>query len=131
MTLRFYLHNCIFNHLKGHWKGLYFSILLHAIFILGIPHVVILTNIDKICCLENDNVQKFFTNGLVETAVSNTARVIGLPRSHVLPVKNYEKETQLKTNINILALIALRRLLMFADDYLENQYDQEQENAQI
>lgn len=96
-----------------------------------IPHVVILTNIDKICCLENDNVQKAFTNGLVETAVNNTARIIGLPRSHVLPVKNYEKETRLKTNINILALTTLRRLLMFADDFLENQYDQEQEKAAI
>lgn len=119
-----------FSYQKGTLEIIVLSF-LHVIFILEIPHVVILTNIDKICCLENDNVQTAFTNGLVETAVNNTARVIGLPRSHVLPVKNYEKETRLKTNINILALTTLRRLLMFADDFLENQYYQEQENAQI
>lgn len=97
----------------------------------GIPHVVLLTHIDKICNLEIDNVQNVFTSARIETAVNKTARVLGIPRSHVLPVKNYEKETLLKTNINIMALITLRRLLMFADDFLENQFEQEQDNAHI
>lgn len=92
---------------------------------------MLLTHIDKICNLEIDNVEKVFTSVRIETAVDKAARTIGIPRSHVLPVKNYEKETRLKTNINILALTTLRRLLMFADDFLENQYYQEQENAQI
>lgn len=98
---------------------------------LGIPHVVLLTHIDKICNLEIDNVQNVFTSARIETAVNKTARVLGIPRSHVLSVKNYEKETLLKTNINIMALITLRRLLMFADDFLENQFEQEQDNAHI
>lgn len=92
---------------------------------------MLLTHIDKICNLEIDNVENVFTSVRIETAVDKAARTIGIPRSHVLPVKNYEKETLLKTNINILALTTLRRLLMFADDFLENQYDKEQENAHI
>lgn len=71
-----------------------------------------------------------FMSSVVEDAVNKAADIITIPRSHVLPVKNYEKESQLKTEINILALMALRQSLMFADDFLENQYELEQENAQ-
>lgn len=66
-------------------------------------------------------------SGVVEDAVN----IIALPRSQVLPVKNYEKETTLNTDINILALTALRKSLVFADDFLENQYDWQQDNMQI
>lgn len=34
-----------------------------------------------------------FTSSLVEDAVNKAADIIDIPRSHVLPVKNYEKET--------------------------------------
>ena len=37
---------------------------------------------------------------------------VGLPRGHVFPVKNYENETDLDTNINILVLRALKQLLV-------------------
>ena len=48
---------------------------------------------------------------------------MGLPRSHVFPVKNYERETELKTEINILLLEALRKCLDFADDFIDEQID--------
>lgn len=71
-----------------------------------------------------------FTSSLVEDAVNKAADIIAIPRSHVLPVKNYEKETILNMDINILALVALRKSLMFADDFLENLYDWQQDNIQ-
>lgn len=80
--------------------------------------------------MEKD-VSKTFMSRVVEDAVNNAAEIIALPRSQVLPVKNYEKETTLNTNINILALTALRKSLVFADDFLENQYDWQQDNMQI
>jgi hypothetical protein len=52
--------------------------------------------------------------------VNSVADVIAIPRSHVLPVKNYENESCLKTDINILALKALKMALSSADDFLEN-----------
>ena len=48
---------------------------------------------------------------------------MGLPRSHVLPVKNYESETEIKTEINILLLEAFRRCLDYADDFIDEQID--------
>lgn len=71
-----------------------------------------------------------FTSSFVEDAVNKAADIIDIPRSHVLPVKNYEKETILNMDINILALVALRKSLMFADDFLENLYDWQQDNIQ-
>ncbi|XP_034306896.2 interferon-induced protein 44 [Magallana gigas] len=96
----------------------------------GVPQLAFLTKMDKICETVNKDVSKMFTSSAVEDTVNKTADIIAIPRSHVLPVKNYEKETQLKTDINILALTALRQALMFADDFLENQYELEQENSQ-
>ena len=46
--------------------------------------------------------------------------LLGLPRNNILPVKNYENEMQLDDNISILALLALRQLLHFTEDYIEN-----------
>lgn len=80
--------------------------------------------------MEKD-VSRTFMSGVVEDAVNNAAEIIALPRSQVLPVKNYEKETTLNEDINILALTALRKSLVFADDFLENQYDWQQDNMQI
>nr|XP_034306897.1 interferon-induced protein 44-like [Crassostrea gigas] len=92
----------------------------------SISHLVFLTKIDKLCNLVEKDVSKTFKSRDVEDAVNNAADVMALPRSQILPVKNYEKETTLNTDINILALTALRKLLVFADDFLENQYDWQQ-----
>lgn len=95
----------------------------------GIPQLVFLTKMDKVCSQVERDIDNMFLSKVVENTVNKAAEVIGIPRSHVLPVKNYEKEGELRTNVDILALSALRRALMFADDFLENQYDLEQENA--
>lgn len=101
-----------------------------SILFLGIPQLAFLTKMDKISETVNKDVYQMFTSSVVEDVVNKAADIIAIPRSHVLPVKNYEKESQLKTDINILALTALRQALMFADDFLENQYELEQENSQ-
>jgi hypothetical protein len=49
------------------------------------------------------------------------AEFMGLPRAHVLPVKNYESETQLKIGVDILLMQALQRCLDFADDFMDEQ----------
>ena len=69
----------------------------------------------------NNDVRNTFTSSVVRDAVNKVADITGLPRSHVLPVKNYESETELKTEINILLLEALRRCLDFANDFIDEQ----------
>lgn len=87
---------------------------------LGIPQVVLLTQIDKICEGLQWDVSKTFSIPAIEDLVDKAADLVGLPRAHILPVKNYEREMELRQDINILALLALRQILNFADDYLAN-----------
>lgn len=89
----------------------------------GLPQVVFLTKLDKICPDVNEDVTNTFTSSAVCNAVEKVADIMGLPRAHVLPVKNYESETKLKTALDILLMEALQRCLDFADDYMEEQLD--------
>ncbi|XP_065936873.1 interferon-induced protein 44 isoform X2 [Magallana gigas] len=89
----------------------------------GLPQVVFLTKLDKICPDVNDDVKNTFTSTAVCDAVEKVAEIMGLPRAHVLPVKNYESETKLKTTVDILLMQALQRCLDFADDYMDEQLD--------
>lgn len=84
----------------------------------GIPQVVLLTQIDKICEGLQWNVSKTFSIPAIENLVDKAADLVGLPRAHILPVKNFEREIEPREDINILALLALRQMLNFADDYL-------------
>lgn len=89
----------------------------------GIPNVVYLTKLDKVCPLVDEDVRRVYHSQACKQALETAADVIGVPRGHVFPVKNYEKESQLQTNISILALTAIRQTLVFADDYLEDKYE--------
>ncbi|KAK3106183.1 hypothetical protein FSP39_014435 [Pinctada imbricata] len=89
----------------------------------GIPQVVLLTKVDQICEPLSHDVSSVFRMPVVQDCVDKVSQVMGLPRAHVLPVKNYESEMELDENINILALLTLQQILHFADDYLYNFLD--------
>lgn len=89
----------------------------------GVPQVVLLTKIDKICELAEEDISVVFKSPAVRDMVDKVSQIIGLPRAHILPLKNYEKEMELEDGINILALLTLKQILHFADDYLYNFLD--------
>ena len=66
---------------------------------------------------------KTFLMPEIENLVDKVAELVGLPRANIIPIKNYECEVELQLDINILALLALRQILNFADDYLTNFLD--------
>ncbi|KAL3872714.1 hypothetical protein ACJMK2_035920 [Sinanodonta woodiana] len=86
----------------------------------GVPQTVILTKVDKVSETVEADVSKVFQCDKVKDVVDKVSQTLGIPRSNIFPIKNYENETELDQNINILALQALRQVLGFADDYLEN-----------
>ncbi|KAH3817365.1 hypothetical protein DPMN_118898 [Dreissena polymorpha] len=85
----------------------------------GIPRAVLLTKVDLACKDVASNVINVFNSKKIEDAVDKASNLLGLPRNHVLPVKNYETEIELDDNISILALMALRQVLHFAEDYIQ------------
>ncbi|KAK3577661.1 hypothetical protein CHS0354_000088 [Potamilus streckersoni] len=89
----------------------------------SVPQVVLLTNVDKVCHNVEKDLSFIFKSGLISNLVDKVSQVMGLPRGHVLPIKNYEKELELDININILSLLALRQILRFSQDFLFNFLD--------
>ncbi|XP_060070394.1 interferon-induced protein 44-like [Ylistrum balloti] len=90
----------------------------------GIPQAVLLTKIDKICEESSDDISKVYFSAAVKECIDKVAMVMGLPRSHILPVKNYEHEADLEQNVNILSLLSLRKILNFVEDFLFNKLDE-------
>ncbi|XP_053376735.1 interferon-induced protein 44-like [Mercenaria mercenaria] len=89
----------------------------------GIPQALLLTKIDKLCKDVQNDVSQVFRSKTVEEHVEKASQLLGLPRGNVLPVKNYENEMQLEDTISILALLTLRQILYFTQDYMENMMD--------
>lgn len=89
--------------------------------IIGLPQVVLLTNIDKICHEIEDDVTNTFVSASVYEALKTAAEIMGLSRDHVFPVKNYESERSLKTAVDILLMEAMRQILDFADEFIDEQ----------
>jgi hypothetical protein len=64
-----------------------------------------------------------FYSPIIKEAVDSVSQIMGLPRSHILPMKNYESEMELDDGVNTLALMTLLQVLRFADDYMYNYLD--------
>lgn len=45
---------------------------------------------------------------------------VGIPLNCILPVKNYSEEIQLKEEVNSLILSALRTMIDFGDEYIDD-----------
>ncbi|KAK6183191.1 hypothetical protein SNE40_010718 [Patella caerulea] len=84
----------------------------------GIPQVIVLTKVDQIELDVEEDLTKLLYSSRVAYVVDQVAQLIGLPRGHVLPVKNYEKETELNETVDRFALLSLQQMLRFADDYM-------------
>lgn len=69
----------------------------------------------------DDDVTNTFVSAAVCEALKRAAEITGLPRDHVFPVKNYESERNLNTKMDILLMEALRQILDFADEFMDEQ----------
>jgi hypothetical protein len=43
-----------------------------------------------------------FYSPIIKEAVDKVSQIMGLPRSHILPMKNYESEMELDDGVNTL-----------------------------
>uniref|UniRef100_H9GQ56 G domain-containing protein n=1 Tax=Anolis carolinensis TaxID=28377 RepID=H9GQ56_ANOCA len=85
-----------------------------------IPQLVILTKVDEVCPSLEKNISNVYRSKVVETKMQFTAERLGIPLCNIVPVKNYCSELELKENVDILILLALRQILRLADSYLDN-----------
>ena len=104
-------------------KSLFMQILYHFDIPLGIPQMILLTKIDKVCPKVEEDVSQVFRSVAILEQVEKVSQLLGTPRNNMLPIKNYETEIELNDNINILALIALSQMLRASEDYMFNFLD--------
>jgi len=84
----------------------------------GIPQSIILTKVDKISDFGHD-FTSVFKDPSTKHIVHNVSEMFGVPGINVMPVKNYCEEAEVETDVDILALLTLRRLQLLTMDHLE------------
>ncbi|XP_053391093.1 interferon-induced protein 44-like [Mercenaria mercenaria] len=85
----------------------------------NIPRVLILTKVDLLCEKVLEDIQNIFKSTKVQKAVKRAAEIFAIPESNIHPLKNYEGEIEIDPIINIPLLLALRQIMHFASDFLE------------
>ncbi|XP_045187841.2 interferon-induced protein 44-like [Mercenaria mercenaria] len=90
----------------------------------GLPQAIVLTKIDNVCSYVEEDVRNVYQSDTIKQLVNKVSNVFGVPRSFILPLKNYEKEFDVKTDVSILAMQTLKRLLLSTENHLFNFLDQ-------
>ena len=85
---------------------------------------MLLTKIDRVCEITGEDLSQVFHSQTIQETVDRVSQIMGLPRSHILPIKNYELEIDVNDYVNILALLSLQQMFHFADDFMYNYLDQ-------
>jgi len=87
------------------------------IFFSELPQVLLFTKIDKLVSM---NMADVFSSGEIQAKVEDYAKMFGLTRNNIWPIKNYEQEIELDDSVSILSLLALRHILNMASDQLQH-----------
>jgi hypothetical protein len=91
--------------------------------ITDVPQLAILTKIDKVYGLVEEDISNAYQSEVFQSFISKAADVIGIPGSHVLPVQNYQSETELRADVDKLALVALYQVLISGCGFIQGQYE--------
>ncbi|XP_053532162.1 interferon-induced protein 44-like isoform X2 [Ictalurus punctatus] len=87
---------------------------------LGIPQVLILTHIDECCPLVKENLRKVYFSKKIKEKMYECRDRVGIPMNCIFPVKNYHEESDTNNDTDVLVLLALRKILNSANDYVRD-----------
>ncbi|XP_062393541.1 uncharacterized protein LOC134081376 isoform X2 [Sardina pilchardus] len=87
---------------------------------LGIPHVIILTKVDRACPHVKNDIKHIYRSKIIHQKAQACSEVCGIPMSDVFLVKNYHEEKQLNPDMDAVLLFTLTQILNYANDFVEN-----------
>ncbi|XP_063046647.1 interferon-induced protein 44-like [Engraulis encrasicolus] len=86
---------------------------------LGIPQVIVMTMVDKACPQVNKDMKMIYRSKKIKEKMLECESKLGVPMNYIYPVKNYHEEIELRNDLDILLLSALKGILNFANDHVE------------
>ncbi|XP_032423238.1 interferon-induced protein 44-like isoform X1 [Xiphophorus hellerii] len=88
---------------------------------LGVPQLAVLTNIDEACDDTKINLRNVSRSKNLKKKISELHASLGIPESHILPVKNYSHEIQTCSDVDTLILRAVRRMIDLGHDFTDKE----------
>ncbi|KAL2101725.1 hypothetical protein ACEWY4_003486 [Coilia grayii] len=90
---------------------------------LKIPQVVLMTMVDNTCPQVKEDLKNIYRSKKIKGKMQECTNKLGVPMNFVYPVKNYHEEGELHNDIDILLLSALKNIVNFANDHVEEMLD--------
>ncbi|XP_063048566.1 interferon-induced protein 44-like [Engraulis encrasicolus] len=90
---------------------------------LTIPQVIVMTMADKACPEVNKDLRMIYRSKKIKEKMLECQNKLGVTTNYIYPVKNYHEETELRDDVDILLLSALKGILNFANDHVEEKLD--------
>ncbi|XP_054482885.1 interferon-induced protein 44-like [Anoplopoma fimbria] len=87
---------------------------------MGIPQLAILTKVDKAYPQLATDINEVYNHKDLKQKVDELSMLIGMPPNCFFLVKNYHSETNTNEDIDVLILKALREIITFGEDFLNN-----------
>ncbi|XP_048101462.1 interferon-induced protein 44-like [Alosa alosa] len=88
---------------------------------LRIPQVILLTKVDEACPIVDKDLKMIYRSKKIKEKVCVCSNKLGVPMNCIFPVKNYDHEIDLNDDVDMLLLSALKNMLYFANDYVDEQ----------
>ncbi|XP_043988282.1 interferon-induced protein 44-like [Gambusia affinis] len=86
---------------------------------LNIPQMAMMTHIDAACGEIEKDLKNVYRSKHLQKKMKDFSAAVGIPMNCIFPVKNYSDEIDIKDDVDILILSALRKMVDFGDDFIE------------
>ncbi|XP_059409575.1 interferon-induced protein 44-like isoform X4 [Carassius carassius] len=86
----------------------------------GIPQVIVMTKVDDACPLVKNDLRKIYKSKKIKEKMELCSAKVGVPMSHIFPVKNYHDEIDTNNDVDVLILKAIEQIVHIANDRLED-----------
>ncbi|KAG8007047.1 Interferon-induced protein 44, partial [Nibea albiflora] len=87
---------------------------------MGIPQLAILTKIDEACPEVEANLKNAYKSMYLKETMEELNVALGIPPKSIFPVKSYHSEINTDADMDTLLLSALRQIIHFGEDFVNN-----------